>query len=176
MIAMKIIGAVLILVSGYMFGKHIRDDMTSRSNVIFYMNKALAYIENKISIENAYLEDILIECESEIYKDKDIPQPFGITCKKMTEENENIVNAWQQGVEAISEENDYIKNEEKEYIYQVGTCLSIPDKTRQSQGLRTIIDNLEKIEIKVAEKAKKDGRIALQISLICAVLLIILII
>ena len=57
MIVVKIIGAVLILVSGYMFGKHIKDDMTNRSDVIFYINKALAYIENKIVIENAYLDD-----------------------------------------------------------------------------------------------------------------------
>ncbi len=176
MIVVKIIGAVLILVSGYMFGKHIKDDMTNRSDVIFYINKALAYIENKIVIENAYLEDILAQCQPEIYKDKKIPQPFTLTCKKMTEENENIVDAWQKALEVMFMENDYIKDEEKEYMYQVGVCLYLPDKTRQSQGLRTIIDNLGPVAKKVEEKAKKDGKMALQISMICAILLIILII
>lgn len=176
MIAVKIIGAVLILVSGYMFGKHIKDDMTNRSETIFYINKALAYIENKIAIENAYLEDILTQCDSEIYKDKELPNPFRVAGRRITDNNENILDAWQNAVESIVEEYDYINKEEQEYIYQVGTCLSLPDKTRQSQGLRSIIDSLEQIEKKAAQKAKKDGKMAFQISMICAILLIILII
>lgn len=176
MIALKIIGAVLILVSGYMFGKHIRDDMTDRSNFIFYMNKALAFIENKIAIENAYLEDILMQSASEIYKDKNIPNPFSCVCKRITESSENIVDAWNNTVESLFGELIYIKEEEKEYIYQIGICLSLPDKTRQTDSIRTIIDNLEQIEKKASEKAKKDGKMAMQISIICAILLIILII
>lgn len=176
MIAVKIVGAIMILISGYMFGKHIKDDMEKRTNVISYMNRALAYIDNKIIIENAYLEDVLIKCSEEIYKQIDIPQPFSSASEIILDSKQNIVEAWEISTKKLYDENDFIKAEEKEYITQVGNCLSLADKDRQSEGLKAIMDSLEKIEKKADEKAKKDGKMAMKISMICAVLLIILVI
>ncbi len=176
MITLKIIGAIMILISGYLFGKHIKDDMRKRTEVINYINKALAYIDNKIIIENAYLEDVLSKCADEIYKQANVPQPFSYVSEMIYCNKQNINEAWETCLTDFYAENDYIKNEEKEYISQIGNCLSLADKDRQSEGLKTIMDNLDKIEKKADEKTKKDGKMAMRTSMICAVLLIILII
>ena len=118
----------------------------------------------------------LSKCADEIYKQANVPQPFSSVSEMIYCNKQNINEAWETCLTDFYAENDYIKNEEKEYISQIGNCLSLADKDRQSEGLKTIMDNLDKIEKKADEKTKKDGKMAMRTSMICAVLLIILII
>ena len=176
MIILKIVGAVLILVSGYMIGRHIRDDLNKRVQTITYIHKALDFIDNKISIENAYLEDVLIKCVDEIYDDTNVNQPFSLFISYMDEKKMELSEAWEKACESLYRECDFMKSDEKNYISQIGSVILIADKERQSESLRRIIAGLEEIEKTSADKAKKDGGLAFKISMIFAVMLIVLII
>ena len=176
MLILKVIGAIMILISGYLFGRHIRDNMQNRISAISSIRKSLEYIDNKIIIENMYLEDVVMQCIEEIYGDEKLPEPFSDFIANIRENNMDTQNAWDRACEKYYTQCDYIKEDEKKYISQIGSLFTIVDKERQSESAKRIISGLNDIEKQSSDKVKKDGSLALKISMIIAVMLIVLIV
>lgn len=176
MIILKILGSILIILSGYMFGKHIRDDMKNRVDFYTYLVKALYFIDNKIAIENMYLDEVMKQVITDIYSDTEICEPFSQFNIKLKDGEQSIETTWKESCDELFASCDYIKQDERDDIYQIGVALGLSDRQRQSDSLKLICEKLANREKTILEKTKKDSALAMKISLVFAVMLVVLII
>lgn len=171
---LKMIGIILIILSGSLFGITLSKEYEMRITHLKQFRKMLVLLKGEINYNNSGIyESVNIVAER---TDKVMGDFLNAVMKKFDENKYTLKEAWDLGVENILKSKTELKDKELEYIKDLGTNLGITDKETQINNILScmgVIDlSIEELNENRVEKCKLYKTLGVMASAFLTIVLI----
>ncbi len=170
----KLIGSVLILISGFLIGNKIKKQYQTRRNILKQFQESLKYADDAIVIENMLLEDVMRKCSNKFFPLEKGNDLWNIAADKLKENYGSFEGAWTKACDVYFEEMSFLNELDCDCIKDIGKALGIASVQRQSLHIQNVIKRLSELENEALKIQASEGKHAVQIAMAVAAAIIII--
>jgi stage III sporulation protein AB len=167
----KLLGAILILFAGTMFGFYQALQLSRRPRQIRQLIQALQRLETEISYGLTPLPAALLTISRQI--SQPLSQIFHIAAEQLKAFGLSTEESWRYAIEA-GWQDTAMKTAEQEVFQQLGLTLGLTDREDQIKHLRLTVSQLQAEEITAWEEQKRYEKMWKSLGLLSAALVVIL--
>ena len=131
-LTIKITGSLLIAAGGILTGLKIRKEYKQRRTLLKAFQDALHYADDAIAIENALLDDVLMNCGAKFFPDEKGSDLFSCAAGCLRSEFGSFENAWAKACADFFPKTPCLREKDIECISGIGTALGLANTQRQS--------------------------------------------
>ena len=167
----KILGAVLIVVSTSLIGFEVSKKLIARPKHIRDLRAALQILEAEIMYGHSPLKEAVLLLA------KQIPAPVSILFKdfasRLGSTNQSVLSAWTDSLEVVRKQSE-LQQKEIDILLQFGETLGKHDRESQQKQIQLALVHLDREEADAAEKQMKYDKMARSLGFFSGLLIAIL--
>ena len=148
-LAIKITGSLLIAAGGILTGLKIRKEYKQRRTLLKAFQDALHYADDAIAIENALLDDVLMNCGAKFFPEEKGSDLFSCAAGCLRNEFGSFENAWTKACADFFPKTPCLREKEIECISGIGKALGLANTQRQSAHIASVVKKKEKMQLKL---------------------------
>lgn len=158
----KAAAAVLMVSSGYFFGKSFEKKLKDRHEILLMLSEAVYYLQSKICSEGCTLPEALKATDRKYCEYKN-----SVFCKAAEYMNAEALEgepAWVKACETCNEK-PLLNCTDMETLKGAGKLLGCGDSQMQKDNLSSLTDQLKAAAAAAGNKCKKDGALYIKLGL-----------
>lgn len=158
----KSAAAVLMVASGYFFGKSAEKKLKDRHETLLMLSESVYYLKSKVCTEGCTLPEALKDTGKKYNFDKD--SLFYRAAEYMDSGATDGEVAWEKACEDGAEKAMLIASD-IELLKSAGKLLGCGDSDMQKDNLSSLIEQLKTVAEAAGNKSKKDGALYIKLGL-----------
>ena len=172
-IIIKCVGAGCLLAAGFLFGSGNADKMKQRTLLFSKMIDAFSYLRNKMCVGEYTLPEAMGACNETFFSDAE-NTVFCLSKENLTDGKMSASQAWRDACSRCGEAA-ILGKEAVEKLSDFGVLFDSPDSALQQENLSRLIEALQEFRDESLKKEKRDGSLAVKLSVAaCGMLAILL--
>jgi hypothetical protein len=173
-LAIKITGSLLIAAGGILTGLKIRKEYKQRRTLLKAFQDALHYADDAIAIENALLDDVLMNCGAKFFPEEKGSDLFSCAAGCLRNEFGSFENAWTKACADFFPKTPCLREKEIECISGIGKALGLANTQRQSAHIASVVKKLAELEREAQQEDEKEGKNAIKIAIAVSAAIIVI--
>lgn len=168
---MKLIGAILIIISTTWFGFEAAKKLSERPRQLRQLKVALQSLEAEIMYGHVSLSEISLHLSKQF--EKPLALFFDRFAKRLNEGETVVSLAWKESLDAIWKRTAFGQGE-YEVLRQFGETLGLHDRENQQKHIRLALTHLEREENDAREKQGRYEKVVKNLGFLAGLLIVIL--